>query len=88
MGRRKATAVIDDGDFEFDEQELDAQGGVRTPLILQKEPKPRKVALMAAGVKQIRCVCCSRITAIADSFEFGDGWICGECIPEGAVANG
>jgi hypothetical protein len=88
MGRRKAAAAIDEGDFEFDEQELDAQGVDRTPLVLQKEPKPRKVALMAAGVKQIRCVSCSRITAIADSFEFGDGWICGKCFPEGVVVNG
>jgi hypothetical protein len=85
MGRRKAAALIDEEEYAFEDLDLDAQAGDRTPLVLQREPRSRKEALMAAGVKQIRCVRCSKITSIAESSEFGDRWICRECASEAAA---
>jgi hypothetical protein len=83
MGRRKVEAAIDEREWETDYVDLTSEPQERPPLVLQKEPPPRKVALMAAGVRQIRCVHCSRIVPIAESSELGSGWICAECASEG-----
>jgi hypothetical protein len=53
-------------------------------LILRKGPIPRKVQLIAAGVKDIRCVCCVRIKPIASAEELGDGWVCEDCLSDAA----
>jgi hypothetical protein len=47
---------------------------------LRKEPPSRKMQLMHAGVKEIRCVHCVRVKPIAGAEELGDGWICGDCL--------
>jgi hypothetical protein len=51
-------------------------------VVLKKEPLSRKVMLMNAGVKEVRCVCCVQIKPIAEAEDLGDGWVCGECLSE------
>lgn len=60
---------------------LDQEFQDRT-VVLSKEPLPRKVKLIASGVEEIRCVSCRRVKPIADADEYGEGWICGECLSE------
>jgi hypothetical protein len=78
-GRKEAKV---EQDRELDEQELpDGECGDRI-LVLRKEPLPRKVMLMAAGVKEIRCVCCLRIRPLAGAEELGEGWACEDCLSD------
>jgi len=51
-------------------------------LVLKKEPLPRKVQLLAAGVKEIRCISCLRVRPIAVAEELGEGWICEDCLSD------
>jgi hypothetical protein len=71
---------------EFEERELEDIGPVDSDrvMVLKKEPLPRKVMLMNAGVKEIRCVCCIQIKPIAEAEDLGDSWVCGECLSEAA----
>jgi hypothetical protein len=49
-------------------------------VVLKNKPLPRKVQLMAGGVKEIRCTCCVRVRPIDGAVELGDGWICEDCL--------
>lgn len=82
MQRKTNTAKQYKEEPRFEEAEpLDQDWQDRT-LVLRKEPPPRKMQLMAAGVKEIRCVACIRIRPIAGAEEFGDGWICEDCLSD------
>jgi hypothetical protein len=67
---------------EPEDMDLSDLGAMDRTLILKREPPPRKEQLMAHGIREIRCVCCSQIGLIADAEEFADGWICGDCLYE------
>jgi len=69
-----------------DEWEFEGIEPVETDrvVVLRKGPPPRKEQLMHAGVKEIRCSCCVRVQPIAEAEEFGEGWICGECLSDPA----
>ncbi len=82
MGREKHAARRLDEERESGEMEPpDPELQDRT-LVLRKEPLPRKVQLMAAGVKEIRCIGCLRIRPIAGAEELAEGWVCEDCLPE------
>jgi hypothetical protein len=81
MGSKNA-AEGHEKEREFEEAELPDDGYQDRTLILRKEPLPRKVMLMATGVKEIRCICCVRIRPIAGAEEFGEGWICEDCLAD------
>jgi hypothetical protein len=80
--RRKANEAKNlDHEVEVEETGAELEFGDRT-VVLRREPMPRKVKLIAAGVEEIRCVCCGRIRRIADAEELGEGWICVECVAD------
>jgi hypothetical protein len=81
MGKKRNAPQLEEEDWEFEDLEPVESDRV---VVLKKDPLPRKVMLMAAGVKEIRCVCCGRIAPIASAEDFDDGWICGECLSESA----
>jgi hypothetical protein len=82
MGSKKSAAKGDEEEWAFEEAEPPDQDSEDRTLVLRKEPLPRKVQLMAAGVKEIRCICCVRIRPIAGAEELGEGWICESCLSE------
>jgi hypothetical protein len=82
MGRRKATDAVEEQEWESDIIDLPSESREKTSLVLQKEPPPRKIALMASGVEHIRCGRCSQVKPIAGASEFGSSWICEECTSE------
>ena len=81
MGRKTHAAKGHEGG-EFEEAEPPDQDCLDRTLVLRKEPVSRKVQLIAAGVKEIRCICCFRIRPIAYAEEFNEGWICEDCLSE------
>jgi hypothetical protein len=84
MGRKLNTAKGREEEWAFEEADAaDAEYQDRT-LVLAKEPLPRKVQLMAAGVKEIRCIRCNRVKPIAGAEELGEGWICEDCLSDAA----
>ena len=82
MGNKKDAATAHKQEWELAETELTDQECEDRTLVLGKEPPSRKVQLMAAGVKEIRCICCVRIRPIAVAEEFGEGWICEDCLSD------
>jgi hypothetical protein len=85
MGRKSNAAKgREDEEWVFEEAEAAGPEWQDRTLVLAKEPLPRKVQLMAAGVKEIRCVCCNRIRPIAGAEELGEGWMCGDCLSDAA----
>ena len=80
MGKKASAAKYREAQWESERiEELDQECEDRT-VVLRKEPLARKVQLMAAGVKEIRCICCVRIRPIAEAEELGEGWICEDCL--------
>jgi hypothetical protein len=51
-------------------------------VVLKREPLPRKLKLMDAGVRDIRCIWCVRIKPIATAEDLGDGWVCEDCLSD------
>ncbi len=84
MGSKKHAVKGHEEEWGFEEEEPPDQGYQDRTVVLRKEPLPRRVQLMAAGVKQIRCICCVRIRPIAGADELGEGWICEDCLSEAA----
>ncbi len=82
MGSKKSAAVAQEHDSEVDDLEFSDQECLDRTLVLRREPLPRKVQLMSAGVREIRCVSCVRIRPIAEAEEVGEGWICEDCLSE------
>jgi hypothetical protein len=82
MGKKRNAAKPAAQEWEFEDTELSDQEYADRVLVLRKEPIPRKVRLMDVGVKEIRCVYCLRIRPIAEAEEFGDGWICEDCLSD------
>ena len=80
MGSKKNAAKGHEEEWEFEEAELPEEERRDRTLVLGKEPLPRKVMLMAVGIKEIRCMCCVRIKPIASAEELGQGWICEDCL--------
>ena len=80
MRNKKNAAKVREEKWEFEEPEMPDEGCQDRTLVLGKEPLSRKVMLVAAGVKEIRCICCVRIRPIAGAEELGEGWICGDCL--------
>jgi hypothetical protein len=79
MSRRSSTAKSHDEEYELDEEELLIEECQDRTLVLSKQPLPRKVHLMAAGVREVRCICCQRVRPIAEAEDFGEGWMCRGC---------
>ena len=80
MSRKMNAAGRQEEEYEIEETpEAELEYQDRT-LVLRKEPLPRKVQLMAAGVQEIRCLNCVRVKPIAGAEEVGDGWICADCL--------
>ncbi len=84
MGSKRSAANGYDEEREFEEAESPDEECQDRTLVLRKEPRLRKVMLIAAGVKEIRCVCCVRIKPIAGAEECGEGWICEDCLSDAA----
>ena len=82
MGNKKNAARGHEEEWKSEETELSDEECQDRTLVLGKEPLPRKVMLIAAGVKEIRCICCFRIRPIAYAEEFNEGWICEDCLSE------
>ena len=80
MGSKKSAAAAHEPEWENDDIDLSNQENQDRTLVLRREPMPRKVQLISAGVKEIRCVSCVQIRPIAGAEELGDGWICEECV--------
>ena len=51
-------------------------------VALKKEPLSRKIMLMEAGAKEVRCIWCIRVKPLATAEEVGDGWICEDCLSD------
>ncbi len=84
MKKARNTIKVPQYDEETEELELPDAGRQDRTLILNREPPARKGQLMAYGVKEIRCISCIRIRPIAGAEEYGDGWICEDCLSEEA----
>ena len=84
MTNKKSVANIHEEEWDFEETGLPDEVCLDRTLVLRREPLPRKVHLMAAGVKEIRCISCSRIKPIAGAEELGEGWICEDCLSDAA----
>jgi len=85
MTNKKSVANIHEEECELEETGLaDEEACLDRTLVLRREPLPRKVHLMAAGVKEIRCISCSRVKPIAGAEELGEGWICEDCLSDAA----
>jgi len=78
----KNEAMGHEKEWKFEEGELPDDEYQDRTLVMRKEPRPRKVMLMAAGVKEIRCICCVRIKPIAGAEELDEGWICEDCLSD------
>ncbi len=84
MGNKPDATNRCEEEYEFEEIWAEEEGGGNRTLILRKEPRPRKIQLMNAGVKEIRCFCCMRIKPIAESEECDEGWVCEDCLSDAA----
>jgi hypothetical protein len=84
MTNKKNAAKKHDEELELEETELDEEEYLDRTLVLRREPLPRKVHLIAAGVKEIRCIACGQIKPIAGAEELGEGWICEDCLNSSA----
>ena len=82
MGSKNNAAKGHKEEWEFEETELPDEECQDRTRVLRKEPVPRKVMLIAAGVKEIRCICCVRIRPIEGAEELGEGWICEDCLSD------
>lgn len=82
MTSRKSAANAHEEEWDIEETELPDGESLDRTLVLRREPLSRKVHLMAAGVKEIRCISCVRIRPIAGAEERGEGWICEDCLSE------
>jgi LSD1 subclass zinc finger protein len=78
MGRAAGSAKKQEESFSFDEVELIEECVDRT-LVLRRDPLPRKMALIAAGAKEIRCISCNRVRPLKGALEYGEGWLCEDC---------
>lgn len=79
MGRKVNTAKALVERWEVEESRTPEREEKRS-LTLRKEPLSRKLQLMEAGVREIRCISCMRIGAIAGAEELDEGWVCGDCL--------
>ncbi len=79
MGRNTSAAEAYEGEWDYEETTPDDEGRDRT-VVLIKAPIPRKLQLMALGVREIRCMCCIRVMPIAGAEELDEGWICEDCL--------
>jgi len=86
MANKKGIVKKQDEELEFEQTELDEEEFLDRTLVLRREPLPRKVHLIAAGVKEIRCIACGQIKPIAGAEELGEGWICEDCLINAAEA--
>jgi len=86
MTSKKNSVKNHEEEWELDETELQEEECMDRTLVLRREPLPRKVHLIAAGVKEIRCIACGQIRPIAGAEELGEGWICEECLIDAAEA--
>jgi hypothetical protein len=82
MGKKRNGVKPEAQEWDSEDAELSDQEYADRVVVLRKEPIPRKVRLMDAGVKEIRCVHCVRIKPLAGAEELGDGWICGDCLSD------
>jgi len=82
MGSKQNAAKGHEEEWKLEEAELPDEECQDRTLVLGKEPRPRKLMLIAAGVKEIRCICCVRIRPIAGAEELGEGWICEDCLSD------
>jgi len=80
MARTSDAAKGQEEEYAFEEAEITDFTCQDRTLVLKREPMPRKVHLIAAGVREIRCLCCIRIRPIEGAEEAGEGWICGDCM--------
>lgn len=87
MGRKANAAKGQEEEWDLEEEPADQTCRDRT-LVLRKEPLPWKVQLMHAGVKEIRCTCCSRVKPIAGAREVDEGWLCEDCVPDSTTTTG
>jgi hypothetical protein len=78
---KKNSPELKEQEWEFEDIEPVESDRV---VVLKKKPLSRKVMLMHAGVKEIRCLCCVQIKPITEAEDLGDGWVCGECLSEAA----
>jgi hypothetical protein len=85
MGRKRSAVKRHEEDWQLEEEEPPDQVYQDRTLVLRKEPLPRKKYLIAAGVKEIRCICCVRVKPLQSSEELGEGWICKDCLPDSTV---
>ena len=84
MKNRKNVTKAHEDEWDIDEIEVPDEGSLDRTLVLRREPVPRKTHLMAAGVKDIRCICCGQIRPIAGAGDLGEGWICEDCLSDTA----
>lgn len=82
MKSKKGIVNNREEEWEIEETELEEEECLDRTLVLRREPLPRKVHLIAAGVKEIRCIACGRIKPIAGAEELGEGWICEDCLAD------
>jgi hypothetical protein len=78
MGRAVGSAKKQEEFFSLDEVELIEECEDRT-LVLRRDPLPRKMGLIAAGAKEIRCISCNCVRPLAGAQEYGEGWLCEDC---------
>jgi hypothetical protein len=79
MSRKSSAAKSHEEEYELYEEELLTEDCQDRTLILTKQPIPRKAHLMAAGVREIRCMCCQQVRPLAEAEDFGEGWVCRDC---------
>jgi hypothetical protein len=82
MKKGNNAAEVLEMDDEMEELEIPGGEYDDRTLVLKKEIPPRKVQLMAHGVREIRCLCCNQIRPIAGAEEIEEGWICEYCMAE------
>jgi len=81
MKKEENTGGIPGNDDVLDAMEPPQDGSQDRTLVLKAEPRSRRAQLLAQGAKLIRCISCHGIKPLVLAEEFGDGWICEDCVP-------
>ncbi len=80
MKKEGNTAELLASDDALDNAELPVGGRHEGALILKATPRSRKGELISRGAKEIRCIYCRQIKALAGAEDFEEGWVCEDCL--------
>jgi LSD1 subclass zinc finger protein len=77
MARKKGNAAEAVDEFDYVEHDNSRS---KMPVVFVNQPIDRKLAILAKGAKEIRCIICKKIAPLSDAESSDDGFICGNCL--------